>query len=87
MKAAPRRPLERTVVSLRLALPQPVPGLLHNKVTAGMGNSEAYTRSGQFASQSVEHLRTVVALGRLETFVDAYIHTLDEPMEVRRGIV
>lgn len=48
----------------------------------GFDTGKAYSRSGKFASQAVEHVRTVASLGRLNAFVDDYLHTLDYPVQV-----
>jgi hypothetical protein len=51
----------------------------------GFNTGKAYSRSGKFASQAVEHVRTVASLGRLNAFVDEYFRTLEYPIKVRLG--
>lgn len=48
----------------------------------GFNTGKAYNRSGKFASQAVEHVRTVASLGRLNAFVDDYLRTLELPTKV-----
>lgn len=55
---------------------------MRSRLMAGFHTNEAYSRSAKFASLAVEQIRTVAALGRLEAFVDDYLHTLDYPNKV-----
>lgn len=59
---------------------------MRNKLMAGFHSNEAYSRSAKFASLAIEQIRTVASLGRLEAFVDDYLHTLDYPTKVRVGL-
>lgn len=58
-------------------------GALQFKLMTGFNTGKAYSRSGKFASQAVEHVRTVASLGRLNAFVDEYFRTLEYPIKVR----
>ena len=58
--------------------------VLQFKVMAGFADGKAYEQSGKFASQAIEHVRDVAALGRLEAFVGDYFHTLDYPTKVTK---
>ena len=51
---------------------------------SGFASGKAYERSGKFASQAIERVRDVAALGRLTSFVDDYIRTLDYPTSVTK---
>eukprot|EP00045_Choanoeca_perplexa_P017639 m.260542 g.260542 ORF g.260542 m.260542 type:complete len:1285 (+) comp17591_c0_seq13:3177-7031(+) len=57
---------------------------LQFKLMSGFADGKAYEQSGKFASQAIEHVRDVAALGRLEAFVDDYFHTLDYPTRVTK---
>eukprot|EP00730_Choanoeca_flexa_P008619 TRINITY_DN12512_c1_g1_i10.p1 TRINITY_DN12512_c1_g1~~TRINITY_DN12512_c1_g1_i10.p1 ORF type:complete len:536 (+),score=85.02 TRINITY_DN12512_c1_g1_i10:218-1609(+) len=65
----------------------PVAGLgaaLQFKLMSGFSSGKAYERSGKFASQSIEHVRDVAALGRLEAFVSDYVATLEYPTQITK---
>lgn len=57
-------------------------GWTRNKLMSGFRTNDAYSRSAKFASQAVEHIRTVASLGRLDAFVDDYLQTLVYPTQV-----
>jgi hypothetical protein len=57
---------------------------LQFKLMAGFADGKAYEQSGKFASQAIEHVRDVAALGRLESFVADYFHTLDYPTKATK---
>eukprot|EP00049_Salpingoeca_infusionum_P008659 m.143059 g.143059 ORF g.143059 m.143059 type:complete len:1275 (+) comp14078_c0_seq2:641-4465(+) len=61
-----------------------VGGALQMRLMTGFSTGKAYEKSGKFASEAVEHVRTVAALGRLDSFVNEYFHTLDYPTKVTR---
>lgn len=56
-----------------------VGGALQFKLMSGFADGKAYEQSGKFASQAIEHVRDVAALGRLEAFVSDYFGTLEYP--------
>lgn len=60
--------------------------MIRAKLVGGLQSGEAYTRSAKFASQAIEHIRTVASLGRLEAFVDDYLQTLAIPTKVGCGV-
>eukprot|EP00730_Choanoeca_flexa_P006144 TRINITY_DN12095_c3_g2_i4.p1 TRINITY_DN12095_c3_g2~~TRINITY_DN12095_c3_g2_i4.p1 ORF type:complete len:1304 (+),score=400.93 TRINITY_DN12095_c3_g2_i4:47-3958(+) len=59
-------------------------GALQFKLMSGFASGKAYERSGKFASQAIEHVRDVAALGRLEAFVDDYVATLAYPTQITK---
>jgi hypothetical protein len=50
----------------------------------GFSSGKAYERSGKFASQSIEHVRAVASLGRLNAFVADYGRTLEYPTSITK---
>ena len=46
------------------------------KMMTGFSQNKEYERSGQFASQAVDNIRTVVALGRIQSFISEYAQAL-----------
>jgi hypothetical protein len=54
-----------------------------SKLNSGFTTNKAYVRSGKFASQAVENVRTVASLGRLNTFFNDYLRALALPNKVQ----
>ncbi|EDQ92058.1 uncharacterized protein MONBRDRAFT_19578 [Monosiga brevicollis MX1] len=61
-----------------------VGGALQFKLMSGFADTKAYERSGKFASQAIEHVRDVAALGRLNAFVEDYFRTLAGPTKATK---
>eukprot|EP00043_Microstomoeca_roanoka_P013304 m.130297 g.130297 ORF g.130297 m.130297 type:complete len:1336 (+) comp15719_c0_seq1:159-4166(+) len=59
-------------------------GAVQFRMISGFSTGKAFERSGKFASLAVEEVRTVAALGRLDSFVKDYFETLSYPSSVMR---
>ena len=54
-------------------------GALQMKLMTGFSQSKEFEDSSKFAGQAVEHIRTVLSLGRTQAFFDGYMRELQKP--------
>ena len=51
------------------------------RVMTGFSSTKEYEKSSNFATQAVDNIRTVVALGRIRKFYDDYMQALAVPAQ------
>lgn len=61
-----------------------VGGALQFSVVTGFVTGKHFERSGKFAGEVIEHVRTVASMGRLQNFVEDYYGMLVEPSRKMR---
>ena len=54
-------------------------GALQLKVMTGFSQTKAYEKSSHYASTAIDNIRTVIALGRIQGFLDEYMDALRAP--------